>query len=497
MSAERFHSKALVLVLSALVLSGCSRPAAAVPPVMAAAPSSAPAPASGPVVTGLPDFTALVDHYGPAVVNIRVIEKRVQTQAQSRTPEGGQNDPFSDFFRRFGIPNPNGGNGQRGNEAPRGGTGSGFIVTPDGYIMTNAHVVRGASEVTVKTTDRREYSAKVIGIDDRTDVAVIKIEAKNLPTVKIGDPDLLRPGQWVIAIGSPFDMENSVTAGIVSATSRTLPGDPYVPFIQTDVAVNPGNSGGPLFNMNGEVVGINSQIYSQTGGYMGLSFAIPINVANDVRGQLISTGKVSRGRIGVGIETVTAAKAEAFGLDRPRGALIGSVESGGPAEKAGVKPGDIIISVDGHAVERDAEVPALISGIKPGKEVALEVWRDRNVRKLSARVVEVKEEGTTAANNERGEGGGSAEPSALGLSVHPLQPDERREAGIENGLLVDDVSGAAEDAGIRPGDIVLGVNGTAVRSVAELQTAAKRSGKKVALRVQRENRQFFLVVTVP
>ena len=268
--------------------------------------------------------------------------------------------------------------------------------------MTNAHVVRGATEVIVKMTDRREYPAKVVGIDDRTDVAVIKIEAKGLPIVRIGNPDSLKPGQWVVAIGSPFGMENSVTAGIVSAVARTLPDDPYVPFIQTDVAVNPGNSGGPLFNLNGEVVGINSQIYSQSGGYMGLSFAIPIDVANEVRQQLVSTGKVQRGRIGVGIQPVTAALAESFGLDRPRGALIGSVTPGDPADKAGIKSGDIILSVNGRSVERDGELPGIISNIKPGTEVQLEVWRDRSVRRMTCKVVELKEDPAQVASNTEG-----------------------------------------------------------------------------------------------
>ncbi len=278
----------------------------------------------------LPDFATLVEQVGPAVVNVSVVEKahRVATGSLPRDAD----DPVQEFFRRFGM--PNGPQGRGFESQPRQGEGSGFIVSADGYILTNAHVVADADEVTVRMTDRREYTAKVVGLDRRTDVAVLKIEGKNLPVVRIGDPSKLRPGEWVLAIGSPFTFENSVTAGIVSATGRSMPGEDLVPFIQTDVAVNPGNSGGPLFNLNGEVVGINSQIYSRSGGYMGLSFAIPIDVANNVRQQLVSTGKVTRGRIGVQIQEVNAQFADAFGLDRPRGALVGQVIEDGPAEKA-------------------------------------------------------------------------------------------------------------------------------------------------------------------
>ena len=494
MSMDRVSFKYVVIAISGLVLSACSRTAAtAVPPVAAAAPVTAAAAAGGPaapVVTGLPDFTALVEHYGPAVVNVQVTEGRPQTQA--RGPQGGDpSDPFNEFFRRFGIPNPNGQGGPRGNAPPAHGEGSGFIVTADGYIMTNAHVVRGATDVTVKLTDRREYPAKVVGIDDRTDVAVIKIEAKDLPVVRIGNPDSLKPGQWVVAIGSPFGMENSVTAGIVSAVARTLPDDPYVPFIQTDVAVNPGNSGGPLFNLSGEVVGINSQIYSQSGGYMGLSFAIPIDVANEVRQQLVSTGKVQRGRIGVEIRPVTAAFADSFGLDRPRGALVQSVEKDGPAEKAGIKTGDIILTVNGHSIERDAELPGIISGVKPGTDVQLEVWRDRSVHKVTARVVPLKDEATEVAATQGGKPGADT-ASALGLTVRPLQPAEREQAQTEGTLVVEDADGPAAAAGVRQGDIILGVNGTRVKTVADLQAAAKKSGKTVALLIEREDRQIFI-----
>jgi serine protease Do len=496
MSVERIRGKTLFLALSSIALSACSPPAStAVPPASAAGqPPVLSVPATPQqLVQGLPDFSALVDRYGTAVVNVQVTERR-EPVANRGGPQGADpGDPFSEFFRRFGIPNPNApGGGQRGNQPPARGEGSGFIVSADGYIMTNAHVVRGASDVTVRMTDRREFPAKVVGVDDRTDVAVIKIEATNLPTVKLGNPSVLKPGQWVIAIGSPFGMENSVTAGIVSAVSRTLPGDPYVPFIQTDVAVNPGNSGGPLFNLNGEVVGINSQIYSQSGGYMGLSFAIPIDVANDVREQLVRTGKVQRGRIGVEIRPVTAAFAESFGLDRPRGALVNGVEPGGPAEKAGVKEGDIIIGVDGKQIDRDIEVPAVISAVKPGSKTELEVWRDRKSRNISVTVAAALEEGATPAVAQSS---GQAEPSSLGLSLRALTAEERGAVGGgAASLLIEDVSGAAADAGVQPGDLLLGVNGTSVRTVAEFQAAVKRGGKTVALRVQREGRSVFIPV---
>jgi serine protease Do len=492
------------VLLMTLVLAGCS-PQSSTAAAAGAAPTDKPAvsvetatPPAGPsagvnLAHALPDFSGLVERFGPAVVNVQVVEKRVEVQ--QRGPQGlSPNDPFYDFFRRFGQPNgPNGPNGPRGNQPPQRGEGSGFIVSADGYIMTNAHVVNGASEVTVKLVDRREFRAKVVGVDTRTDVAVIKIEAASLPTVRFGDPAKLKPGQWVIAIGSPFGMVNTVTAGIVSAVSRSLPGDRYVPFIQTDVAVNPGNSGGPLFNMDGEVVGINSQIYSQTGGYMGLSFAIPIDVANGVRDQLVKTGKVSRGRIGVNIQPVDAAMAEGFGLDRPRGALIGAVVPGSPAEKAGLKNGDIITKVDGRLIELDSEVPSLISSVKPGGQVAVEVWRERKARSFDVKVDELKEDGEPAT-------GGSASPeqsSQLGLSVRPLQPEEKRQVETEGTLVIEDVSGPAADAGVQPGDILLGVGGVRVKTVAELQAAAKKAGKVVPLYIQRGDAQIFVAIRLP
>ena len=461
-------------------------------PVLAAAqPPSSPQPVGTLNGRVLPDFATIVEQVGPAVVNVSVLER---THAVTRNPQSdddSSDDPFQEFFKRFGIPNQ-GQQGGRGLETPqRQGEGSGFIVSADGYILTNAHVVADADEVYVRMTDRREYPAKVIGIDKKTDVAVIKIEAKQLPVVRIGDPSKLRPGEWVLAIGSPFTFENSVTAGIVSATGRSMPGEDLVGFIQTDVAVNPGNSGGPLFNLNGEVVGINSQIYSRSGGYMGLSFAIPIDLANNVRQQLVSTGKVTRGRIGVQIQEVDAKMADAFELDRPRGALVGQVIDGGPAQKAGVKTGDVILSVDGKTVERSGQLPGVISAIKPGNDAKVEVWRDHAAKFLTVKIEELKEETQKVANRDVDQ---PAKADKLGLSVRPLGADERKSAETEGYLLVEDVTGAAAQAGVRPGDVILGVNGKPVKSMTELKNATTSGSKTVALLLEREGQQVFVAV---
>jgi serine protease Do len=481
----------------AVALAACSRdlPAqgaqaahAAQAQVQAAAES---APAGEATVRGLPDFTQLVDHYGAAVVNVEVVEKPRTGGAQGLSP----NDPFYDFFRRFGIPPPE----QGGPRQPVRGAGSGFIVSADGYILTNTHVVANADEVTVRLTDRREFPAKVIGADERTDVAVIKISATNLPTVRLGDPSRLRAGQWVLAIGSPFGFENTATAGIISATSRSVPGENYVPFIQTDVPVNPGNSGGPLFNMAGEVIGINSQIFSRTGGFMGVSFAIPIDVARNVEEQLIKTGRVVRGRIGVTIQDVNAQLAESFGLDRPRGALVSAVDHDGPAAKAGVAAGDVILGVGGHPIERYGELSGQIAVMHPGESVTLELWRNGKPQNVSVRIEELKEQPQSVA--DRGGAGpkdkGSDRASALGLTVRPLDPQEKARAGTTGSLVVEQVTGPAEEAQVEPGDIVLGVNGKRVSSVKELQDAAKSSGKNVALLIQRQDAQIFVPLRLP
>jgi serine protease Do len=485
-SAQQIHPAAT----PAATRAAASGPA---PAANATAPAAAEAGASEPALRALPDFTHLVEKYGPAVVNVEVVEKAQPAPgSQGLSP----NDPFYDFFRRFGIPAP--GEGPRGNQPPVRGAGSGFIVSPDGYILTNTHVVAEAETVTVRLTDRREFQAKVIGADERTDVAVIKISATNLPIVRLGDPARIKPGQWVLAIGSPFGFENSVTAGIISATSRSLPSDNYVPFIQTDVAVNPGNSGGPLFNMEGEVIGINSQIFSRTGGFMGLSFAIPIDVARNVEEQLIKTGRVVRGRIGVTIQDLNAQLAESFGLDRPRGALVSSVEKDGPAAHAGIQPGDVILGVSGHAIEHYGELSGAIAAMKPGSDTTLSVWRNGRQQIVSVAVAELHEQQQAAAGRGgKPGGGGGRQPSAFGLTVRPLSPQEKQQAGTPGGLVVEEVTGPAAAAEVEPGDIILGVNGKRVHTVQELQDAAKTAGKNVALLIQREDAQIFVPLRLP
>ena len=474
----------------ALALAACSGDSSAQgshPQQQAAGPSSMPAVQSAEMARALPDFSGLVEKYGPAVVNVEVVEKAQPASG----PQGlSPNDPFYDFFRRFGIPAPD--QGPRGNSPPVRGAGSGFIVSADGYILTNTHVVGNADEVTVRLTDRREFPAKVVGADERTDVAVIKINAANLPTVKLGDPTRIKPGQWVLAIGSPFGFENSATAGIISATSRSLPSDNYVPFIQTDVAVNPGNSGGPLFNLAGEVIGINSQIFSRTGGYMGVSFAIPIDVARNVEDQLVKTGKVVRGRIGVTIQDVNAQLAESFGLDRPRGALVSSVEKDGPAAKAGLEPGDVILGVNGKPIERYGELSGTIAAMKPGSDATLDVWRGGKKQSFGVKVTELKEQQQQAKLGGRQKDHEMNKASQLGLTVRQLDAQEKEQAETQGNLVVEEVTGPAASAGVQPGDIILGVNGKRVKTVKELQDESKNSGKNVALLIQREDAQIFV-----
>ena len=460
-----------------------------------AAPGGRVAAAATPMQCGpggmaaLPDFTPLVSRYGPAVVNIEVIEK----------PEegGGQgDDPLNDFFRRFGIPAP-GGDQQR-HEQPVRGAGSGFIVSSDGYILTNGHVVQGATQVTVRLVDQREFRARVVGTDERTDIAVLKIAATGLPVVRFGDPAKLRPGQWVLAIGSPFGFENSATAGIVSAIGRSLPTENYVPFIQTDVAVNPGNSGGPLFNLQGEVVGINSQIFSRTGGFMGVSFAIPIDVAANVERQIVEVGHVVRGKIGVTIQEVTADLADSFGLSSPRGALVSSVETKSPAAAAGVRPGDVVLAVDGHSIDHFGELSSRISAMRPGSEATLTLWRNRQDRTVRVRVVELKEPQTAEAGSAAHPAPVARKPNQLGLTIRPLAPQEKAQARTSGSLVVEGVSGPAEVAGVEPGDIILGVDGRRISSVEELESEAKaKRNKSIALLIQRESAQLFLPVAVP
>ena len=441
--------------------------------------------AGNELVRGLPDFVSLVSEVGPAVVNVQVVEKAAPSQGgNGEGEEGGSDDPFSDFFRRFGIPAPN--QGRPRNFAPVRGIGSGFIISPNGYIMTNAHVVSNANKITVKLTDRREFEGKVVGVDDRTDVAVIKINAKgSLPVVRLGDSTGLRPGQWVLAIGSPFGFENTVTAGVVSATARALGQGSYVPFIQTDVAVNPGNSGGPLFNLSGQVVGINSEIYSQSGAYEGISFAIPINVARNIADQLIQTGHVVRGRIGVTIQDVTAATAENLGLDRPHGAAVASVESGGPADKAGIEPLDIILSVNGEQVGSSDQLPSIIAQIRPGQVAHLEVWRDKGQHPIDVKVGELKEANEAASNARPGQQGGAATANRVGLSVRSLTAAEKTELKTRGSVVVVDASGPAGEAGIRSGDVIISINREPITSVEEFQKAIRSGNQDWTLLIQR------------
>ncbi|MGH8229052.1 MAG: DegQ family serine endoprotease [Steroidobacteraceae bacterium] len=435
-------------------------------------------------VAELPDFEGLVQKYGPAVVNVQVVER-------PESSSGSSKNPFRLFPHTPGIPNltPH-------DLPPERGTGSGFIVSADGYILTNAHVVADAEQVTVKLVDRREFQAKVIGVDERTDIAVIKINAHGLPVVKIGDARTLKPGQWVVAIGSPFDFENSVTAGIVSALYRSLPSDNYVPFIQTDVPVNPGNSGGPLFNVKGEVVGINSQIFSQTGGFMGLSFAIPINIAVNVEAQLIKTGHVTRGRIGVTIQPVNAELADSFGLDRPRGALVSSVSTGGPAQKAGMKPGDVILAVDGDSIDRYGQVSSSISNMRPGTQARLTIWRDRKPMDVEVRIAKLDEKPAPTAAVAKPEHL-SDKAARLGLSVRSLTAAEKKQAQTAGSLIVEQAAGPAASAGVEPGDIILGVDGRQVHSASDLERAAASAGKTLALLIQRQDSQVFVPLRLP
>ena len=445
----------------------------------AATPAAPAAPATSAAT--LPDFAGIATATGPAVVNISVAGA-TRTGLRGR-PDLDPDSPLYEFLKRFGAPVPEG-------RMPLRGVGSGFIVSPDGTILTNAHVVAEADEVTVRLTDKREFKAKVVGIDRVADVAVLRIDARNLPTVKIGDPQQARVGEWVMAIGSPFGFESSVTAGIISAKSRSLPDEGYVPFMQTDVAINPGNSGGPLINARGEVIGINSQIYSRNGGYQGLSFAIPIDVAMDVERQLVSHGKVSRGRLGVSIQEVDQALAESFGLDRPRGALVSGVEPGSPAAKAGIQNGDVILGYNGREISRSHELPALVAGTAPGKEARLQIWRRGAAKDVTLSVGEMK---TADAGGSAGEAG--VPSGQLGLAVRPLAAAEKDRVDGGRGLVVENVGdGPAGRAGIRPGDVIVAANGEPVGDVAQLQARVREAGKGVALLVQRGDRRIYVPI---
>ncbi len=458
------------------------------PSALAADSSSAPSLVS-PNRYGLPDFGDLVEQVGPAVVNISVVQR---SAASEDNPFA--NDPFYDFLRRFGVPMP-GMPGQPG-AGPRisRGIGSGFIVSADGYVLTNAHVVgEGESEVTVRLIDKREFRAKVVGTDPRTDIALLKIDATGLPTVRIGDAERSRVGEWVVAMGSPFGFDNTVTAGIISAKARRLPDENYVPFIQTDVAINPGNSGGPLFNLAGEVVGINSQIYSRSGGFMGISFAIPIDVAMNIKDQLVQYGRVQRGRLGVTIQGVSAELAQSFGLDKARGALVSSVEGGSPAEKADIRPGDVVLAVDGVELEDSADLPRIIGDKRPGTRVRLQLWRDGRKRDVNAVLGEMGGEQVAAvAPESRGEDTGSR----LGLAARALSGQEARQLGIAGGLVVERASGPAAQAGLQQGDVILALNNQPVRSVEQFRQLLGRAGNRFALLIQRGDTRMFVPVRI-
>jgi serine protease Do len=444
----------------------------------------------------LPDFTVLAEKQGPAVVNISITQ--VMRGNQAPFPGMPYDEHLQEFFKRFGIPGMPGmpGGPNQGQEYKSQSLGSGFIISQDGYILTNAHVISAADEVLVKLSDKREFKAKIIGADKRTDIALIKIDAKNLPKVTIGDPSKLKVGEWVAAIGSPFGLENTMTAGIVSAVGRALPQENYVPFIQTDVAINPGNSGGPLFNLAGEVVGVNSQIYSRSGGSMGLSFSIPIDVAIGISNQLKTSGRITRGWLGVAIQELTKELAESFGMKGTNGALIAGVEKGGPAEKGGLEAGDVIIQFDGKVVETSNDLPRIVGMTDPGKSVNVDVLRKGSKKTLRIKVGEMPSEEIEISQNNTPST--EAATNKIGLTLSALTPEQKKKLNGKNGLLVTASSGAAAEAGIRRGDVILGLNNSETQSVEQFnkQINAVRPGKTVAVLVQRGDSTLYVPIKV-
>ncbi len=444
-------------------------------------------------VNALPNFTNLVEEHGAAVVNISATKKSSANghQVLPEFPNLPENSPFYEFFRRHMEPFS-----QPRKAEPRS-MGSGFIISADGYILTNAHVVESVKEITVKLNDKREFAAEVIGTDKKTDIALIKIEAKDLPKVTRGDPEQLKVGEWVVAIGSPFGFENSVTAGIVSAKGRSLAQENFVPFIQTDVAINPGNSGGPLFNMMGEVVGINSQIYSRTGGFMGLSFAIPINVATEIADQLKESGKVSRGRIGVIIQEMTAELAESFDLPEANGALIVSIQKGGPADKAGIEIGDVILSYDGVDVASSSDLPRMVGNTKPDTKVSMEVLRSGKIQKISIVIGEMQDDDAPVRSSKAQDKSLADAGNRIGLVLSELTAEKKKELDVKNGLLVDDIKpGVASRAGIRVGDVILGFNNKEMKTVRQFNFQLDKvdDGRNIALLIMRNELTTFITM---
>jgi serine protease Do len=455
-----------------------------------------PAEAVAQATQTLPDFADLAERVGPAVVGVRTTARVGGQQGALPFPDIDENDPMYEFFRRF-FPNPPQQGPRQQQPAPRRnvprGLGSGFLISADGYLLTNAHVVEGADEITVTLSDRREFKGKLLGADRRTDVALLKIEATGLPAAKVGDSNKLRVGEWVIAIGSPFGLENTVTAGIVSAKGRET--GEYLPFIQTDVAVNPGNSGGPLINMRGEVVGINSQIFTTSGAFAGISFAIPIDEAMSVQQQLRTSGRVIRGRIGVGIDAVSRDVAEAIGLGKPAGALVNSVEKDAPAAKAGVEPGDVITRFDGKPIERSTDLPRIVGGTKPGSTVNMTVFRKGQPRDLKVTVAELQPDQPRTARGQ--EPAKPAVPTnALGLVVSDLPADRQKELGLKGGVQVDGVDGLASAAGIRQGDVITQLNSADVQNARQFNEAVGKLDPKkdVAVLVRRGDASRFIVI---
>ena len=444
------------------------------------APTAADSPQ--PIALGTaPNYRAIVAQNRNSVVGI-TIEGEMKVSSQPSSPFGGGGDgddnPLSQFFRQ--MPHPQ--------NRPIHAQGSGFIVSSDGLILTNAHVVEGAKEVTVKLIDHREFKAKVLGSDKTSDIAVLKIDAKSLPTVRLGNSDKLGVGDYVLAIGAPFGLEETATAGIVSATGRSLPGDGAVPFIQTDAAVNPGNSGGPLFDASGAVVGINSQIYTNSGGYQGVSFAVPINLAQGIEQQIVKTGKVEHGRLGIQIQNVNQSLAQSFKLSSPAGALVAQVEPDSAAARAGIKAGDVIQKYDGNPIADAGQLSVQVNATAPGEKATLDIVRDGKPMTLTA-TIGAASSATVAMNGAAGQDG-----SHLGMRLRPLTPDERSQVGVSGGLVVEESSGRAADAGIQQGDVVLSVNGTPVDSVSQLRDLVQKHGDQVALLIQRGDSRIFVPV---